>query len=249
MDSHRYPGSGRVMASEIAISTPNVCYTGRLHTPSARDSSVESTPVSTPHSTGFTLPSYTTATTAATKNPAADRELFFNAHFQQSGGHASEELSSDELLFPCDQTDPDLDIPLYPSAHPLGHAAPMVGPVDIAPNSRHNSRSPPSQESTQTASQFQRPSISVREEPNMEDARQSESQYPGLRKGSIGMLGTTPYGTRSIPVRGGDIRRESNALSGSLMNGMSWGGISVGSFIKDEYVSDRLLSNPLGCFG
>ena len=83
----------------------------------------------------------------------------------------------------------------------------------------------------------------------MEDARQSESQYPGLRKGSIGMLGTTPYGTRSIPVRGGDIRRESNALSGSLMNGMSWGGISVGSFIKDEYVSDVLLSSTLGRFG
>lgn len=30
-------------------------------------------------------------------------------------------------------------------------------------------------------------------------------------------------------------RRES--LAGSLMNGMSWGGVSVGSFIKDEYVS------------
>ncbi|KAI6788354.1 hypothetical protein KC360_g8829 [Hortaea werneckii] len=225
MDSHTLA----VIASEIAISTPNVCYHGRLQTPSARDSSVESTPVSTPHSTGFNLSSYTTAT----KNPAADREVFFNAHFQ-SGGDASEELSSDELLFPCDQPDTDFDVPLYPSAHPLGHAAPMVGPVDIAPNSRHNSRSPPSKETTENASQFQRPSISIREEPNMEDARQNESQYPGLRKGSIGMLGTTPYGTRSIPVRGGDIRRESNALSGSLMNGMSWGGISVGSFIKDD---------------
>lgn len=58
------------------------------------------------------------------------------------------------------------------------------------------------------------------------------------RQESVGMLGTTPYGARSIPARDGQygFRRESNALSGSLANGMSWGGISVGSFIRDEYV-------------
>ena len=32
-------------------------------------------------------------------------------------------------------------------------------------------------------------------------------------------------------------RRES--LAGSLVGGMSWGGVSVGSWIRDEYVSIR----------
>lgn len=188
-----------------------------LHTPSNRESSVESCSVGTPQSAGFNPP----------PPKSAEREFCFSARLH--GADATDELDSDELLFPCDQ--PDVDVPLYPSAQPFGHAGSMAGPVDIAP-SRSGSRSPRNPESNMT-SQFKRPSISVREEPNMDDAPPSEAPYGG-RKQSVGMLGTTPYGTRSIPVRGGDLRRESNALSGSLMNGMSWGGISVGSFIRDE---------------
>ncbi|KAJ2988079.1 hypothetical protein NUW58_g4164 [Xylaria curta] len=40
-------------------------------------------------------------------------------------------------------------------------------------------------------------------------------------------------------------RRES--LAGSLMNGMSWGGLSVGSFIRDEYVFSLSLKLSLTC--
>ena len=68
-----------------------------------------------------------------------------------------------------------------------------------------------------------------------EQQQQQQQQYRG-RQESVGMLGTTPYGARSIPARDG-MRRESNVMSGSLMNGMSgmsWGGISMGSFIRDE---------------
>jgi transcription factor SFP1 len=47
------------------------------------------------------------------------------------------------------------------------------------------------------------------------------------------MFGTTPYGARQIPIANGQ-RRENGAMSGSLVGGMSWGGISMGSFIRDE---------------
>ena len=69
----------------------------------------------------------------------------------------------------------------------------------------------------------------------MEATDGSEMQSRNAQE-SVGMLGTTPYGARSIPVRDG-FRHESNAFSGSLMGGMSWGGISMGSFIRDEYAT------------
>lgn len=49
------------------------------------------------------------------------------------------------------------------------------------------------------------------------------------------MLGTSYYGSGARPIsfRDGN-RRESNALASSLIGGMSWGGLSVGSFIRDD---------------
>ncbi|KAK3672811.1 Transcriptional regulator of ribosomal biogenesis proteins [Recurvomyces mirabilis] len=108
-----------------------------------------------------------------------------------------------------------------------------ASPIDIA-TSRQSSGSPRGQQSNLTT-QLQQPSINVRHDDGMEPPQiPTESQYRG-RQESIGMLGTTPYGARSIPSKDG-FRRESNvnALAGSLMQGMSWGGISVGSFIRDD---------------
>ena len=65
-------------------------------------------------------------------------------------------------------------------------------------------------------------------------AEDNETQQKA-RQESVGMLGTTPFGARSIPFRDGQRRpSNSNGLSGSFMNGMSWGGISMGSFIRDD---------------
>ncbi|KAF2716268.1 hypothetical protein K431DRAFT_235729 [Polychaeton citri CBS 116435] len=105
-----------------------------------------------------------------------------------------------------------------------------ASPIDIA-GSRQNSSSPRSQQSNLT-SQLQGPSIDIRQDETM--SASIPFTEPQDRKESVGMLSTTPYGARAIPMRGPS-RRESNyGLSGSLANGMSWGGISMGSFIKDD---------------
>lgn len=144
-----------------------------------------------------------------------------------------DEFDSDDLLFPHD--DDKLELPLFPAASPFvrmaGPASPS-DPIDIA-TSRQSSHSPRNQQSNMT-SHFPQPRIDVPQDQPMEQSRHAESmQYNKGRQESVGMLGTTPYGARSIPQRD-MFRRESNALSGSMVNGMSWGGISVESFIRDD---------------
>ncbi|KAK5134610.1 hypothetical protein LTR08_006266 [Meristemomyces frigidus] len=190
-----------------------------LYTPSIRGSSVESSPASTPASTGLAFPS---------AQKANERELFFNAQFRRE--HTSEEFSSDELLFPSAQA--DFEIPLFPDATPFGDSGSMAGPVNIA-TSRRSSASPRNHQHN-IPPHAQQPRIDVQREPSMEAMHAGEARH-GARQEATGMLGTTPYGARSIPA--GNVaagRRESNALPGSFINGMSWGGISMGSFIRDD---------------
>jgi hypothetical protein len=65
---------------------------------------------------------------------------------------------------------------------------------------------------------------------NME-RRGSEFRPDSLRPGSISMGNS--FHSRPISMRDRG-RRDSTNHAGSLMAGMSWGGLSVGSFIRDE---------------
>ncbi|CAK1357297.1 Transcription factor SFP1 [Cercospora beticola] len=106
--------------------------------------------------------------------------------------------------------------------------------IDIA-TSRQSSGSPRTQQSNLTT-QIQ--------QSNSQERSGSSMAAPALpdhahdlkpRQESVSMLGTTPYGARQIPMAGRLDRRESAYnLSNSLVGGMSWGGISMGSFIKDD---------------
>jgi transcription factor SFP1 len=56
----------------------------------------------------------------------------------------------------------------------------------------------------------------------------------GERHPSISMLGSSFYGSGARPISMKDRpRRESNQM-GSFAGGISWGGVSVGSWIRDE---------------
>ena len=107
-----------------------------------------------------------------------------------------------------------------------------ASPINIA-TPRHSSGSPRSQQSNLT-SQLQQPRVDIRHDSSTDGIDGSDAQQKG-RQESAGMLSTTPFGARSIPFKDGERRgSNNNGLSGSLMNGMSWGGISMGSFIRDD---------------
>ena len=60
---------------------------------------------------------------------------------------------------------------------------------------------------------------------------------PGRQDSASNGMPSSYYGSgaRQIPGRAERSRRESAA--GSFANGMSWGGVSVGSWVRDEYAS------------
>jgi transcription factor SFP1 len=105
--------------------------------------------------------------------------------------------------------------------------------MEIA-TARQNSSSPRNQQSNLT-SQLQQPTIDIRASTPTSEAVpvEHQTQADKSRQDSTSMFGTTPYGARQIPIANGQ-RRENGAMSGSLVGGMSWGGISMGSFIRDE---------------
>ncbi|KAK3111747.1 Transcriptional regulator of ribosomal biogenesis proteins [Teratosphaeriaceae sp. CCFEE 6253] len=185
-----------------------------------REGSLESQHIGTP------------ASFAAAHHSFAVRKLHDGDLACARRGHATDELTSDDILFPDDEQ--LWTAPLFPTAPPFHHPAQPMAAGSASPiNIRPRSDSPRSQQSN-SAVRSQQPRIDVSHTEGM-DTERGERQYRP-RQESVGMLGTTPYGARSIPGKDG-YRSDGNALSGSLMNGMSWGGISVGSYIRDEWVA------------
>lgn len=102
-----------------------------------------------------------------------------------------------------------------------------TSPIDIATPSRNSSSSPSSQgtkigqylgaEDSRTSAMMSGGGL----DPNM--GRGRESSFAGAKPISM-----------NNPNRGQDPRMRRESLAGSMMNGMSWGGVSVGSWIRDE---------------
>lgn len=172
-----------------------------------------------------------------------DDPSFFNWHKRaavDTRAIVGDDFSSDDVLFPHDDDDYDLqtDLPLFPAAstlpqiHEMPAASAAASPIDIA-TSRQSSSSPRNQQSNLTT-QIRESNSQERNDSNMMPA--PDRNLDGkARQESVSLLGTTPYGARQIPSANGLNRRESAyGLSGSVMGGMSWGGISMGSFIRDE---------------
>ena len=141
--------------------------------------------------------------------------------------------------------DPDFDdhsFPLFGSSPPQSSMAGAASPINIA--SRHASTSPRGQQPSnlttalhQTSSSEKRAASAINPDgANNGDSGRSISMGDGL---PLSENGAKPISMKS--ATGDKLRRES--LAQSLTGGMSWGGVSVGSWIRDEYVLAHLVSD------
>jgi transcription factor SFP1 len=139
----------------------------------------------------------------------------------------------------------DCDFPLFSEGPRQQHVsmAQAASPIDITPP-RFNSASPQNQTSNLTfalreANANANGSRDLGTTPNQQHAAGGDflESRPSIggRHGSISNgLGGSFYGNGARPIAMKDIgRRESNTM-GSFAGGMSWGGVSVGSWIRDE---------------
>jgi len=102
---------------------------------------------------------------------------------------------------------------------------PMTSPIDIATPTRNSSSSPSSQ--------------AVKPTFHDTDSRTSAMMSGTAYDSSMGrarqdsFAGAKPISMNN-PNRNADNRPRRESLAGSLVQGMSWGGVSVGSWIRDE---------------
>jgi hypothetical protein len=104
---------------------------------------------------------------------------------------------------------------------------PSTSPIDIAPPSRHNSSSP--------SSQGKRPVINYPDTDSRTSAMMSGAGYDNSmgRSRQDSFAGAKPIAMNNAN-RGQDARQRRESVANSLVQGMSWGGVSVGSWIRDE---------------
>ena len=137
--------------------------------------------------------------------------------------------------------EPDFDdhsFPLFGSSPPDRSMAGAAAPINIS--ARQTSTSPRGQQASNLTSALQRTdSGDKRTREAAEADRANPSDIIGRPSTGEGWP-HLEHGGRPINGAGADkLRRES--IAQSLTTGMSWGGISVGSWIRDEYVIPRRL--------
>jgi transcription factor SFP1 len=149
------------------------------------------------------------------------------------------QLPDTELLF---EDTGDCSFPLFPDSPHQTHSvartmAQTASPIDIQTPARYGSNSPPNQTSNLTSAlrEAGEASRDTSSTPNqLNPGFDFQRPNMGERNPSMTMLGSSFYGSGARPISMKDRpRRESNQM-GSFAGGMSWGGVSVGSWIRDE---------------
>jgi transcription factor SFP1 len=199
---------------------------------SPRESTAASTPISTPieqpASPHFGRP----------KDASANA---FSSWHRKPHELVARHLPDTELLF---EDTGDCSFPLFPDSpqqqyRAASNMAQIASPIDIQPPSRYGSHSPPNQTSNLTSALREAGAndSSATATPSQLNPNGFEFQRPGMgeRHPSASMLGGSSfYGTGARPISMKDRPRRESTNMGSFAGGMSWGGVSVGSWIRDE---------------
>jgi transcription factor SFP1 len=200
---------------------------------SPRESTAASTPISTPVEQPAS-PHFGRA-----KDSSANS--FYSWH-RKPHELVARQLPDTELLF---EDAGDCSFPLFPDSpqqqqqqHTVVQTmAQTASPIDIQTPPRYGSNSPQNQTSNLTSALREaEANHDVSSTSNQLNPNGFEFQRPsmGERHPSVSMLGSSFYGSGARPISMKDRpRRESNNM-GSFAGGMSWGGVSVGSWIRDE---------------
>lgn len=129
------------------------------------------------------------------------------------------------------------DFPLFPSLS--SSSSKMTGPavpIDIA--TRQTSVSPPGQQASNLTSALQKANNGERtgSVSHNNSVGLSVFKAPPSRKDSV-TTSAAQWGNGTMPISVSGSNRDKprrESLAGSLVGGMSWGGVSVGSWIRDE---------------
>lgn len=211
---------------------PPLCYSP-IASDRGRESTADTTPISTP---------VEQAASPQFGRPKKDSNLYFAWHRKPHELGASRSLLPEpDLLF---EDAGDCSFPLFPESPPrhssLRDMAQAASPIDITTPPRFGSNSPHNQTSNLTSALREAAaSRDLSATPNQHaasstDFRDGRLSISGRHDSISNGLGSSFYGSGARPISMKDRpRRESNNM-GSFAGGMSWGGVSVGSWIRDE---------------
>ncbi|ORY14192.1 hypothetical protein BCR34DRAFT_647079 [Clohesyomyces aquaticus] len=199
-----------------------------------RESTAETTPVSTP---------IEQAPSPQLGRPRKDRDLYFSWHRKPHELGGTRSLHSEpDLLF---EDTGDCSFPLFPESPPenrpnFDKMASAASPIDISAAPRFNSSSPRNQTSNLTFALQEAGAThdhGSTSHPNVaggNDFSAGRLSVGGRHESISNGLGSSFYGSGARPISMKDRpRRESNNM-GSFAGGVSWGGVSVGSWIRDD---------------
>ena len=142
--------------------------------------------------------------------------------------HDDTTSSPPSLTFSCGPSSPESTTSLNENSSKMQTSS--ASPIDIATPTRNSSSSPSSQAQNKAnyADQDSRASATIMSGAAMDNGM-------GRGGGKESFASAKPISMHN-PNRNLDARPRRESMANSLVGGMSWGGVSVGSWIRDEYV-------------
>jgi len=197
-----------------------------------RTSTAEPTPVGTPIGIGV----------SCSRRSEREKDLLFSWHRKPIDAAAGQSnLYLDSTLLEPDFE--DSTFPLFSQSPPDRNMAGPASPINIATQPRYNPTSPRNPQTSNLTSALQgasgegsRPTAVMNVNGANGNGFGSGSGRHDSMSGGLPGMGLQ-WGSEARPIAMNNPNREKprrESIAGSLVGGMSWGGVSVGSWIRDE---------------